>query len=489
MRMPLVKRFPSAEITSSMPDRGLRQDSQYMSHTDLRSRIATIINFCTIDYKFIGHCIRAVLPFSEMVVVPYADRLFNNTVENRELIETAKRENTAAVFKEFQYHHSITENIGANFWHNYARWVGVASLPADIEFVLFLDADEIVESERFIKFVQDADFTQYDYLYLANYWYFREPIYRARNIEISPVLAKKSIISSDILFLSNERGNFSLLPNGARGVLGMDHKPMIHHYSWVRSKQEMLSKVRTWAHKSDRDWVSLVEEEFSHEFNGTDFVHGYEYDIVEPYISFESAEDFDQNPNRRIDPDLRRKYGLNRENINQIDLSCFSKYVANLKHRNYFFDVNFKEHYRLTAYLSTLFNNSVIFDIGTNLGYSALALSYNDSNRIISYDIVECRELNHHEELTNIEFVIGDVCQDERALYAPLIMLDTNHDGEFENRFYEFLKENGYRGLLFLDDIHLNQPMMEFWDLIEESKDDLTDLGHWSGSGLVDFSQ
>lgn len=253
-------------------------------------KIATVINFCTIDYKFIRHCISGVLPFSEMVVVPYADRLFDNTYENRELIETARNENPGAIFKEFNYHHSITEKIGTHFWHNFARWVGVASLPADIDFVLFLDADEIVESERFTEFIGHTDFGPYNYLYFANYWYFRQPIYRARNIEVSPVMVKKSVISKDIVFFSDERGNFSMLPNGLRGVLGMNKKPMIHHYSWVRTRQEMLSKVQSWAHKSDRDWVSLVKKEFSQGFNGTDFIHGYQYDIVEPYINLEYAQ-------------------------------------------------------------------------------------------------------------------------------------------------------------------------------------------------------
>ena len=247
-------------------------------------QIATVINFCTIDYKFIRHCINGVLPFSTTVVVPYADRLFDNSSENRELIESARDENPEAIFKEFTYHHSITEKIGAHFWHNFARWVGVTSLPADIDFVLFLDADEIVESDSFIEFIQSTNFAPYNYLYFANYWYFRKPKYRARNIEVSPVMVKKSIINKDIVFLSEERGNFSKLPNGIQGVLGMNQKPMIHHYSWVRSRQEMLSKVQSWAHKSDRNWVSLVKKEFDHDFTGTDFVHGYQYDIVEPYI-------------------------------------------------------------------------------------------------------------------------------------------------------------------------------------------------------------
>jgi SAM-dependent methyltransferase len=185
--------------------------------------------------------------------------------------------------------------------------------------------------------------------------------------------------------------------------------------------------------------------------------------------------------------DVRAKFGLTKENVARIDLARFSRYVANQEHRKYFFDVDFKEHYRLIAYLSMLFNQSVIFDIGTNLGYSALALSYNEANQVVSYDIVECKELNHAHELTGIDYVIGDVLQDSRLMQSPLIMLDTNHDGVFENKFYAHLKKNNFKGLLLLDDIHLNVPMRAFWDSITEPKADITDVGHWSGSGLVDF--
>jgi hypothetical protein len=43
----------------------------------------------------------------------------------------------------------------------------------------------------------------------------------------------------------------------------------------------MLRKVKSWTHSGDRDWVSQVEKEFEHEFNGSDFIHGYQYNIVE----------------------------------------------------------------------------------------------------------------------------------------------------------------------------------------------------------------
>ena len=188
------------------------------------------------------------------------------------------------------------------------------------------------------------------------------------------------------------------------------------------------------------------------------------------------------------DADLRKKFALSKENVSKIDLIRLSKHVGNDQHRFCFLNTDFKEHYRLIAYLGTLFNDTVIFDIGTNKGCSSLALSYNNTNRIISYDVVSCTELMYADELTKIEYLIGDARKDARLLNASLIMLDTFHDGVFEKALYGYLKKNNYKGLLFLDDIRLNQPMEAFWHSITEPKEDLTDLGHWSGSGIVDFS-
>jgi len=194
-----------------------------------------------------------------------------------------------------------------------------------------------------------------------------------------------------------------------------------------------------------------------------------------------------QRPGNGIHP-LRKRFALSHETVNRIDLRPLSRHVADSEHLKYFCDTQFMEHYRLVAYLSTCFNNSLIFDVGTNKGYSALALSFNPSNRVVSYDIMECKELRCPEELARIEYRIGEVLEDSRLLKASFIMLDTNHDGTFEQKFFAFLREKRYQGFLFLDDIHLNTAMIRFWDGIAEPKEDITDLGHFSGSGLVAFS-
>lgn len=156
-----------------------------------------------------------------------------------------------------------------------------------------------------------------------------------------------------------------------------------------------------------------------------------------------------------------------------------------------------KEHYRLLYYISSLFSGKTLIDIGTWVGDSALALASNKENKVISYDIVRqprntqgiSIDINQLIKDENIKFILGDATKHdkEEILNSPFIMLDTAHDGIFENEFYNFLKEINYKGFFFLDDIHLNEPMRQFWNSITEDKYDLTKVGHWSGSGLVHF--
>ncbi len=179
---------------------------------------------------------------------------------------------------------------------------------------------------------------------------------------------------------------------------------------------------------------------------------------------------------------------LDFDTINSFDMSELSQTIIEKQFADYFTAAAGVEHYRLLAYLSTCYTNVSILDVGTYKGCSALALSYNDVNTITSFDVYDYRKLRSTPE--NVSFVIGDVVSgnyDELILTSPLIMLDTDHDGSFEIVFYDHLCNLNYKGLLLLDDIHLNEPMKKFWNLIKQPKQDITSVGHWSGTGVVVF--
>lgn len=181
---------------------------------------------------------------------------------------------------------------------------------------------------------------------------------------------------------------------------------------------------------------------------------------------------------------LQKVLNVSNYDLNKLDTQYINTYniLANTEcyHLN-----SGREHYRLLMYISNLFNNNILFDIGTNECRSAIALSYNKNNKVKSYDIIQLLSIN--PEICNIEFILGDSLQDSDILKTPFIFLDVNHDGIYENILYKFLKDNKWQGILMLDDINLNDPMRLFWENITEEKYDITSKGHWSGTGIVVF--
>lgn len=152
------------------------------------------------------------------------------------------------------------------------------------------------------------------------------------------------------------------------------------------------------------------------------------------------------------------------------------------------------QHYRLLAALAAQFNDQTIIDIGTHMGSSALALATNPKNRIVSFDIhrkTPLRDLpNVNFELANLWDPVVREYWSETVLGSAMIVLDVDpHNGTMEWEFYQWLKGKQYKGLLVCDDIWYFKPMRDhFWLKVPSSeKLDVTNLGHWSGTGLIAF--
>jgi len=176
---------------------------------------------------------------------------------------------------------------------------------------------------------------------------------------------------------------------------------------------------------------------------------------------------------------------IDKDAVRKLDISALESISLN---RNDWLSAGQSE-YRLYAWLSSQFNNSVILDVGTRTGGSALALSYNDSNQVISYDLMEQGASQIQKE--NITFKIQDFREDDTLDWKriSIIMIDVDpHDGVQEVEMMEFLKEKNWKGIMLLDDIGPGWPeVQDMWDAIEEPKIDVTEVGHMSGTGLVNF--
>jgi len=152
---------------------------------------------------------------------------------------------------------------------------------------------------------------------------------------------------------------------------------------------------------------------------------------------------------------------IDKDAVRKLDISALESISLN---RNDWLSAGQSE-YRLYAWLSSQFNNSVILDVGTRTGGSALALSYNDSNQVISYDLMEQGASQIQKE--NITFKIQDFREDDTLDWKriSIIMIDVDpHDGVQEVEMMEFLKEKNWKGIMLLDDIGPGWPeVQDMW--------------------------
>lgn len=133
------------------------------------------------------------------------------------------------------------------------------------------------------------------------------------------------------------------------------------------------------------------------------------------------------------------------------------------------------EHYRLLESLvADLTPGSVVVDVGTLYGSSALAMASNADVTVWTYDITD-----HIPRDALIRTVPNIIFKLQNGIHAikdfvdktSLILLDIDpHDGVQEKEFFEELVRCGYKGRVLCDDIHLNDVMQTWWNSIEQKK-------------------
>jgi len=162
------------------------------------------------------------------------------------------------------------------------------------------------------------------------------------------------------------------------------------------------------------------------------------------------------------------------------------------------------EHYKLLAGVVSVLRPKTIVEIGTATGTSALAMksAMPEDGKITTFDLLTWRD-HPSAVLLEDDFADGRLEQRSDDLSTPagwranadvlqradLIFVDAKHDGHQEREFLRGFDEVGLLNapLVVFDDIRV-WGMLGFWREIERPKLDLTSFGHWSGTGMVDYS-
>jgi hypothetical protein len=154
--------------------------------------------------------------------------------------------------------------------------------------------------------------------------------------------------------------------------------------------------------------------------------------------------------------------------------------------------------YRVLSYVASQYKDSLLCDIGTRRGASALALSTNISNQVISWDI-KSGDRQHAryawpniKQKPNIEFRVMNIFDEDFSIFddSKLIYLDISHDGKSEKMFYDKLSNSKFSGILVMDDINYPKfnELRNFWISIDRLKVEI-DYAHYSGLGFVSFGE
>jgi hypothetical protein len=183
------------------------------------------------------------------------------------------------------------------------------------------------------------------------------------------------------------------------------------------------------------------------------------------------------------------------------------------------------EHYILWSYLTQKYHAADdcrhVVDIGTRYAASALALGASGV-KVKTFDIPNSSERHSafrgkseqdwqnelkggpgvHIEFHNIDLLKIPDPEFYSYFSTWLIVLDTFHEPytvpferEFTSRLINVPEPHKFKGLMLLDDIHLNPEMEKWWQELNDNANqwgytahDLTSVGHYSGTGLLDFS-
>lgn len=248
-----------------------------------------VISYCSLHNNFIEQNIKECLKVTKNIYITYHSYLYDGTLENIEFLNKLREKYSSIKILNFKI--NLTDDHYKNFREISKNSRVIAYKQAlvkidNLEWIFFIDADEIPEGDRLKTLLLSIENHETDYYknYLfATYWYYKQPIYQATSIEQNPLLLHINNFDEKYLCSDYERSAYMDINKSKDSVYYYTDdmmKPIFHHFSWVVKKEnlEKSCKLRLKnINVSDEKIKQILEEEISDATKLTDPIHNYTY--------------------------------------------------------------------------------------------------------------------------------------------------------------------------------------------------------------------
>jgi predicted O-methyltransferase YrrM len=162
------------------------------------------------------------------------------------------------------------------------------------------------------------------------------------------------------------------------------------------------------------------------------------------------------------------------------------------------------EHYRLLTALMEILKPALAIEIGTYQGAGCLAMKAGlpQNSRLITYDIIPFAEIENsglnpvdfdgrmEQRLVDLSRPLEAEAEMDLLSQADFIFVDAAKDGQMERDFIALFDRIPFHKppVVMFDDIRFVS-MIPIWRSIAHPKLDMTSFGHWSGTGLVEWTR
>lgn len=263
---------------------GLSIPDNYLKNTDCN--LGAVVLFSTNDYDYFELCINNLLEcnINNIVIVTYT-HMWNGDSEDSVLLDKCRHIYQSDKRIEF-INIPWVPNMHSFYFENIGREMGVSFLKDKCDYVLLIDTDEIIDPYIFSIWINTYDIKDYKAIAFKQYFYAKSAIYRAKSCKDYNIIMFNTKYVNEIR-TGNARRRFMNFDSKLtrwltkfglhkKYKLQKDNLIFIHHYSWVKTKSQLIKKVNNWGHRNDsQNWLDIINELF----DGNKITEDYE--IVE----------------------------------------------------------------------------------------------------------------------------------------------------------------------------------------------------------------